>query len=196
MTTTLVLGANRGIGLALTKRFAARGDTVIACCRSPSPELETLGVRVEANVDSTSDENVAALAKRLSGTAIDVLVLNAGILRWHSLDDLDLEEVTEQLEVNAVGTLGVAKALLPNLGGGSMIGIVTSRMGSIGDNTSGGLYGYRMSKAALNAAGVSLAIDLKPRGIAVVILHPGFVRTEMTGASTSSPSKAPASSGT
>jgi NAD(P)-dependent dehydrogenase (short-subunit alcohol dehydrogenase family) len=128
----------------------------------------------------TDDAAVAELAGRLTDE-IDVLVNNAGILTSESLDNLDFDRIRRQLEINSLGPLRVTAALLPRLGRGSKVAIVTSRMGSIGDNTSGGRYGYRMSKAAVNAAGKSLAMDLKPRGIAVALLHPGFVRTDMTG---------------
>jgi NAD(P)-dependent dehydrogenase (short-subunit alcohol dehydrogenase family) len=180
MPIALVTGANRGIGLSLCHGYRARGFEVIGVCRRSSPELEALGARVEAGVDVTSDPDVASLASRVS-ESLDHLVLNAGILREDDLDDLDLAAVREQLEVNAVAPLRVARALLPRLRRGGKIALITSRMGSIGDNGSGGYYGYRMSKAALNAAGVSLAVDLRPRGIAVAILHPGYVRTGMTG---------------
>lgn len=181
MTTTLITGANRGIGLELARQAAQRGDSVIAVCRHSSAELDALGVRVESGIDITSDEAVARLATKLAGTRIDLLMCNAGILSHESLDDLDFERIRRQFEVNSLGPLRVTHALLDNLGEGSKVGIVTSRMGSIGDNTSGSGYGYRMSKAAMNAAGVSLAVDLAPRKIAVVLLHPGFVRTQMTG---------------
>jgi NAD(P)-dependent dehydrogenase (short-subunit alcohol dehydrogenase family) len=181
MATVLVTGANRGIGLALCRAFAARGDQVIAACRQGSPELDRLGTRVEAGVEVTSDQAVAALAKRLGSERLDVLVLSAGILRDDGLDDVSLDDVREQIEVNAVAPLRLARALAPNLGQGSKLALMTSRMGSIGDNSSGGYYGYRMSKAALNAAGMSLARDLRARGVAVAILHPGYVRTDMTG---------------
>src|SRR4029079_17985726 len=98
-----------------------------------------------------------------------------------SLDGVETDSIRIQLEVNALAPLLVTKALLPCMKSGAKVALITSRMGSIGDNTSGGYYGYRMSKAALNAAGMSLAHDLKPRGIAVVMLHPGAVRTGMTG---------------
>lgn len=181
MATVLVTGANRGIGLAFARHYAGRGDHVIAACRQSSPALDALGVRVQPGLDVTSDEDVANLAARLRDVRIDVLVLNAGILREDDLDSLDLGDVRAQLEVNALGPLRVAHALRGNLTRGAKIALLTSRMGSIADNSSGGYYGYRMSKAALNAAGVSLARDLAPLGIAVAILHPGFVRTEMTG---------------
>ena len=152
-----------------------------AVCRSSSRELDALGVRIEKGVDVTDGEAIAALAGRLRGTRIDLLIHNAGILRHEGLTDLDVASIREQFEVNALGPLRLTAALLGHLVDGARIGIVTSRMGSIGDNSSGGSYGYRMSKAALNAAGVSLARDLAGQGIAVAILHPGAVRTEMTG---------------
>jgi NAD(P)-dependent dehydrogenase (short-subunit alcohol dehydrogenase family) len=181
MATSLVTGANRGIGLALCSQLAARGGQVIAVCRRSSEQLDGLGVRIEAGVDVTDDASVAELARRLADTSIDLLIHNAGVLSVETLDALDLDAVRHQLEVNAIAPLRVTRALLPRLPDGAKIGIVTSRMGSIGDNGSGSYYGYRMSKAAVNAAGVSLARDLRGRGIAVVLLHPGMVRTDMTG---------------
>ena len=181
MTTYLVTGANRGIGYELCQQLKALGENVIAVCRSTSEQLNSLGVRVEAGTDLTSDESVADLAKRLQGTSIDVLVNNAGILQNNTLDDLDFDSIRQQFEVNSLGTLRVTHALLPNLSAGSKVAIITSRMGSIADNTSGSSYGYRMSKAALSMAGKSLSLDLKARQIAVAILHPGMVSTDMTG---------------
>jgi len=178
--TVLVVGANRGIGLELSRQLAARGDRVIAACRKATPELSALDVRVEEGVDVTSDEAVSALVRRLEGVSLDVLILNAGILRSETLDDLDLDSIREQFEVNALGPLRVAAAARGLLSEGSKIAIVTSRMGSIADNTSGSRYGYRMSKAAVNMAGRSLSVDLAPR-TSVVIVHPGWVRTDMTG---------------
>jgi NAD(P)-dependent dehydrogenase (short-subunit alcohol dehydrogenase family) len=180
--TALVIGANRGIGLALTRRLAERGREVIAACRQATPELQALGVRVESGVDVTSPQSVAALAARLEGVTLDELICNAGILRHDGLDDdPGLDDVRAQLEVNALGPLRVVKALRRRLRRGGKIALITSRMGSIGDNGSGGSYGYRMSKAALNAAGVSMARDLAGAGVSVAILHPGYVRTDMTG---------------
>jgi NAD(P)-dependent dehydrogenase (short-subunit alcohol dehydrogenase family) len=179
--TALVTGANRGIGLAMVRRLAGRGDRVIAVCRQPSNDLDRLGVRVESGIDVVSDDDVATLAGRLGGTRLDLLVLNAGILRPDDLEGLSLDDVHTQIEINAVAPLRVVKALRPYLHQGSKIAAITSRMGSMGDNGSGGYYGYRMSKAALNAMAVSLARDLRVAGIAVAILHPGYVRTDMTG---------------
>jgi NAD(P)-dependent dehydrogenase (short-subunit alcohol dehydrogenase family) len=183
MVTALVTGSNRGIGLELCRQLAERRDHVIAVCRSPSAELEALGVRVESGVDVADARAVDGLARRLEGTRIDLLVNNAGVLLKDRLDRLELDTVSRQIEVNAIGPLLVTARMIPLLGPGSKVALITSRMGSIADNTSGGMYGYRMSKAALNAAGVSLARDLAPRQIAVVMLHPGFVRTEMTDGS-------------
>lgn len=181
MPTALVTGANRGIGLELCRLLGERGHEVIAVCRRSSAELDGLGARVEAGVDVTDPESVQALASKLRDTPIDVLINNAGILAHERLGEIDYESVRRQLEVNAIGPLRVTEALLPSLREGAKVAIITSRMGSIGDNTSGGAYGYRMSKAAVNAAGKSLAEDLRDRGIPVIILHPGFVRTDMTG---------------
>lgn len=178
--TYLVTGTNRGIGLEYCRQLKDRGNNVIAVCRSPSTELEALGVRVETGVDLTSDEAVEDLVTRLDGEKIDILINNAGIVERISLDNLDFDSIRQQFEVNAIAPLRFTAALLPNLDRGSKIILMTSRMGSIDDNTSGGSYGYRMSKVALSMAGKSLAVDLKPKGIAVAILHPGLVQTRMT----------------
>ena len=179
MAVYLVTGTNRGIGYEYCRQLHQRGETVIAVCRTPSPELNDLGIRIEAGVDLTSDRAVADLVERLQGQEIDVLINNAGIVDRFTLEDLDAESIRTQFEVNALAPLCFTRALLDNLHSGSKIALMTSRMGSIADNTSGSSYGYRMSKVALCMAGKSLAIDLQPRGIAVAILHPGLVRTRM-----------------
>lgn len=184
MRTILITGANRGIGLAMTQQLIARGDGVVAACRTASPELAATGARVESGVDVTDARAVADLARRLHGVTLDWLVLNAGRLgaeRLGAIGDEATDSIRAQFEVNALAPLRCVDALLGHLHEGSKVALMTSRMGSIADNTSGGYYGYRMSKAALNAAGVSLARDLAPRGIAVFLLHPGHVRTAMTG---------------
>lgn len=180
MANYLITGSNRGLGLEYCKQLQAKGETVIAVCRQPSEALNALGVKVESGIDVTSDESVATLAQRLQGTTIDVLINNAGIIEANSLEDLDFESLERQFRVNAVAPLRVSKALLPLIPKGGKVILMTSRMGSIEDNTSGGYYGYRMSKTALSMAGKSLAEDLKPRRIAVGILHPGMVQTRMT----------------
>lgn len=181
MATYLITGANRGIGTEYCRQLKARGDTVIAACRSTSSDLDALGVRTITGVDITSDDAIAGLVEQLDGLPIDGLIHNAGILERTSLEDLDLESLRRQFEVNALGPLRLSRALLNQLPPGSKLILMTSRMGSIADNSSGGAYGYRMSKVALCMAGKSLAIDLKPRGIAVALLHPGLVSTRMTG---------------
>jgi NAD(P)-dependent dehydrogenase (short-subunit alcohol dehydrogenase family) len=181
MATALVTGANRGIGLSFVKLLKARGDHVIAACRHETPELGALGVEVASGVDVTSEKSLNLLAEKLKGRSLDLLLNNAGLLAVEGLDKLDFASIQRQMEVNAYGPLRVTHKLLPLLGRGSKVALMTSRMGSIADNGSGSYYGYRMSKAALNAAGKSLAVDLAARGVAVAILHPGYVKTEMTG---------------
>jgi len=180
MTTALVTGANRGIGLEFCRQLRARGDSVIAVCRNASKELDALDVQIIDNVDVTDVSSMATLANDLMGSQIDILICNAGIMLNESIGDMDFDSIREQFEVNALGTLHTVTALLPLLADPSRIALITSRMGSIGDNTSGGRYGYRMSKCALNMAGVSLSHDLKQRNISVAILHPGHVQTDMT----------------
>lgn len=179
--SVVIVGAGRGIGLELARQLAERGDRVIATCRRPSAELRALTVEVVDDVDVRSAESVAGLAGRVGERSIDVLVVVAAANERVDLPHLDTESIARQLDVNALGPLRVVAALLGRLRQGSKLVLVTSRMGSIGDNTSGGHYGYRMSKAALNMAGRSLALDLRARGVAVGLFHPGFVRTEMTG---------------
>ncbi|MBD2111712.1 MULTISPECIES: SDR family oxidoreductase [Cyanophyceae] len=181
MATYVITGANRGIGYEYCRQLQQRGDRVIAVCRQPSDELTTLGVQLETGIDLTDEAAVADLTQRLNGTAIDVLINNAGMAERVTLDNLDFDSIRRQFEVNAIAPLRLTSALLPYLGHGAKVAIMTSRMGSIADNTSGGSYGYRMSKVALSMAGKSLAHDLKPKGIAVAILHPGLVQTRMTG---------------
>lgn len=176
----LITGTNRGIGLEYCRQLKKQGNEVIAICRSPSEELQSLGVRVEENIDLTSPSAIDSLIQRLNGQKIDVLINNAGIAERNSLEHLDFDSIRRQFEANAIAPLRFTTALLPNLSNGSKVVLMTSRMGSIDDNTSGGSYGYRMSKVALSMAGKSLAHDLKPQGIAVGILHPGLVQTRMT----------------
>jgi len=181
VTTVLVTGANRGIGLELCRQFAKRGDQVIATCRKSTPELKATGAEVHEGIDVTDEASVHALAGELRGRRIDILVNSAGILTRESLDDLNADRIREQFEVNAIAPLRVTAALQDCLGRGSKVVILTSRMGSIADNTSGGYYGYRMSKAAVNIVARSLSHDLADRGVSVFVIHPGMVATAMTG---------------
>lgn len=184
MTKTVVItGANRGIGLALTKLYRSRGYEVYGTCRKPSEELQDSGAQVVDKVDVATDAGRERLKSALKDKHIDILINNAGILQTEALGAVaaNADNLRAQFETNAIAPLLVTECLLDNLGEGSKVAMITSRMGSMEDNTSGGHYGYRMSKAALNAASKSLSVDLKNRGIAVAILHPGFVSTEMVG---------------
>ena len=192
MARVLICGANRGIGLELCRQYSSRGDQVIATCRSMSDELAALDVQAVTDFDVVGSESIHALKQQmdLDGTRIDILVHNAGILTRESLDNMDFEAIERQFHVNTMGPLRMVHGLLDSLAEDAKIGLVSSRMGSMGDNGSGGGYGYRMSKAGLNAFAVSLARDLAERGIAVVVLHPGLVATRMTGGNGISPAQA------
>lgn len=175
----VITGANRGIGLELARHYAAEGCEVIGVCRQSSDELASVAAQVIDGVDVTTDAGIDKLKSGLAGKRISLLINNAGLLQDEQLGSIDFDSIRTQMEINAYAPLRVAEALAPLMGQGSKIANITSRMGSIADNDSGGRYGYRASKAALNAFGKSLAVDLKPRGIAVAQLHPGYVKTRM-----------------
>ncbi len=179
MKHIVITGANCGIGLDLARYYQVAGWKVTGVCRKSSDELESVAAQIIEGIDVTNKECVEQLATTLQGQRIDVLVNNAGVLLDDTLETLDFDALRLQMEVNAFAPLRIVEALLSNLQEGSKIANITSRMGSIADNGSGGHYGYRASKAAFNALGRSLAMDLKPRGIAVAQLHPGFVKTRM-----------------
>ncbi|MBW3041101.1 SDR family oxidoreductase [Prochlorococcus marinus] len=181
MSTYLITGANRGIGLELARQLRDRGEEVIATCRSTSSELNSLSIRVETGIDITSGESVIKLRKNLNDIKVDVLIQNAGIAEFNSLSNLDPQSIVHQFEVNALSPLCFVQSMISHLSHSAKIALISSRMGSIEDNSSGGSYGYRMSKVALCMAGKSLSVDLKSRDIAVAILHPGLVSTRMTG---------------
>lgn len=181
MSTALVIGASRGIGIELARQLAARGDTVIATCRGRDGALDALGVRVIDGVDVTDDAAVARLVDALRDTPPDIVIHNAGVLEGDHFESLSLESMRRQFEVNALGPLRTVRALAPILREGARVGLVSSRVGSIDDNGSGNNYGYRTSKAAVNMIGKNLSHDLAPRGVAIALLHPGLVATDMTG---------------
>ena len=192
MSTAVITGCNRGIGLELARQLAARGDDVIGVCRKPSEGLESLDIRVIDGIDVAQADDVEKLAGALGDTHIDILLNNAGVLRRDSFGSLDYDEMMLQFQVNTLGPLRVTEALRDNLSDGCKVIIVTSRVGSIEDNGSGGNWGYRASKTAVNMIGTNLMHELKPRGIAVALLHPGLVATDMTGGHGISPDAAAA----
>ncbi|MBN1379577.1 MAG: SDR family oxidoreductase [Gammaproteobacteria bacterium] len=177
--TVVVTGANRGIGLELCRQYTNVDANVFAVCRSRSDELDALQVKVIDGVDVTSSKAIDRLCKKLKNVSIDILINNAGVFLGETLEEMDFDAIALQFQVNAMGPLRVTQALLGRLNENAKVALITSRMGSVADNTSGGYYGYRMSKAALNAAGMSLARDLKSQGVALGIFHPGFVQTRM-----------------
>ncbi len=181
MATVLITGSNRGIGLQLCRQLHARGDEVIAACRKPSKSLREMNIEIIDGLDVAQQQDVDRLATMVGIRRIDTLINNAGILRLDSFPDIDEQQVIEQFRVNTLGPLKLTRALMSCLGTGSKVAIVSSRVGSIADNASGNNYGYRLSKVAANMLGANLAIDLKSDGIAVILLHPGLVATEMTG---------------
>jgi len=181
LSTYLITGANRGIGLEMVRQLKDRGEDVIATCRSTSAELNSLSVRVETGIDITSGDSVIQLREKLNDTKIDVLIQNAGIAEFNSLSNLDPQSIIDQFKVNALSPLCFVQTMITNLSKFAKIALISSRMGSIEDNSSGGSYGYRMSKVALCMAGKSLSLDLKSKDISVAILHPGLVSTRMTG---------------
>ncbi len=182
----VITGASGGIGLAFVKQYSLRGDKVFAICRKANAELAQLDVTIIDKMDITKAANISQIVQQLKGIHIDILINNAGLLNNESLDSLINDplsarnEINSQFQVNALAPLLLSSSLIAQMDSHSKIIFITSRMGSIEDNTSGGYYGYRMSKAALNAGAKSLAVDLEPRKIAVGIFHPGYVITKMT----------------
>ncbi len=182
MPTVLVVGADRGIARALSRQLHERGDTVIAACLVGNDELAAAGVRVEGGVDVTSQASVDALAARLTaaGVKLDAVFHVAGVLGLDELGSIDYDDIRRQLEINTIGPLRTIEAVRDLLHDGSKVGIVTSRVGSLADNSSGGMYAYRISKAAANMVALNLHHDLSKRGISVLALHPGMVATDLT----------------
>lgn len=191
MPTVFITGANRGLGLEFARQYAADGWEVLAACRDPERAGALRGAagpggRIEVpKLDVADDDQTRRLAGLLGGRPIDLVINNAGVGGGdrQRLSGIDFDAWLRTLAVNALGPLRVTQALLPNVraGRGRRIVAITSGMGSIANNTSGGSYAYRTSKAALNAAFKSLAIDLRDDGIAVAVLSPGWVRTDMGG---------------
>ena len=188
--TVLITGANRGLGLEFARQFAADGWHVIATCRQPNAAKALMAIKGDMRVralDTTDPAQVGALARALKSEAIDLLINNAGIYgpRKVAFGRVDKDSWREVLEVNVMGPLMVSEALADHVARSTRKTVVTltSMMGSIALNESGGSYIYRSSKAALNMVMKGLSVSLKPRGITVALIHPGWVRTDMGGAS-------------
>jgi NAD(P)-dependent dehydrogenase (short-subunit alcohol dehydrogenase family) len=180
MATAVIVGADRGIGAGLVDVYRQRGDDVVAVCLGDGDAWTGAGVRIVGRIDVTVTSAVERLADELGATPIDVLVHVAGVGALDRWQKFDFERMLEHYDLNALGPLRVVSTLADRLVKGGKVGIVTSRMGSIGDNGSGRMYSYRMSKAAANMLGVNLHHELKPKGVHVMLLHPGTVATEMT----------------
>ncbi|MEX2525864.1 MAG: SDR family oxidoreductase, partial [Gammaproteobacteria bacterium] len=185
-TTVLITGANRGIGLEFARQFTEKGYAVIGTARSPdeAEELRDLDARI-VELDVADSASVKAMAKALQGTKIDILINNAGISGHgaQSFRELDIDKLDWTFQVNSLGPMRVTQALHDNLlaGEGKKILHVSSIMGSIELNDRGGVYGYRMSKTALNMFNKSLSLELADKGFICVVLHPGWVQTDMGG---------------
>lgn len=185
MPSIFITGASRGLGLEFARQYAAAGWSVTAACRDPSKASDLAGLGVETvALDLADSESIRSAAESLRGRSFDVLLSNAGVYgegqQFGRLSEAEWERV---MLVNAIAPLKLTEAFLPHLLAGQkkLVVFLTSKMGSIADNSSGGAYIYRSSKAALNAAVKSLSIDLAPRGITTLLLHPGWVQTDMGG---------------
>jgi NAD(P)-dependent dehydrogenase (short-subunit alcohol dehydrogenase family) len=189
--TILITGANRGIGLELTEQFAEDGWQVLACCRNPAAagQLQALserGLAIESHaLDVTDYEQMATLANQLGNRPIDILLSNAGIYgsKGVGFGEVDAQEWRQVLEVNTIAPLMLVQAFVEQVAASQqkLVAVISSKVGSIADNSSGGSYVYRSSKTAVNQVVKSLSIDLADRDIAVISLHPGWVQTEMGG---------------
>ncbi|TCK26210.1 1-hydroxy-2-glutathionyl-2-methyl-3-butene dehydrogenase [Pseudonocardia endophytica] len=180
--TALVVGCDKGIAHEIALRLHGRGENVIAACMFDGDDLKQQGIAVEPGVDVTDDEAVVAMAGRLraAGTRLDWLLHVAGVLGTDELGSIDYDDVRRQFEINTIGPLRTVEAHRDLLGQGSKVGIVSSRVGSLGDNGSGKMYAYRVSKAGANMVGLNLHHDLSPQGVSVLMLHPGMVATDLT----------------
>ena len=185
----LITGANRGLGMEFTQQYAADGWNVLACCRHPQSALDLQALaKVNTNItiqplDVADFAQIDALALQLKDERIDVLINNAGVYPASSFGDTNYEAWAEGFKVNSMAPLKMAEAFVQHLTRSQLkkIATLSSKMGSLDDNTSGESYSYRSSKTAVNMVIKSLSIDLKPYGISVVTLHPGWVQTDMGG---------------
>jgi NAD(P)-dependent dehydrogenase (short-subunit alcohol dehydrogenase family) len=193
MPSVLITGANRGLGLEFARQYLVDGWQVYAACRDPASASELRQLTEDSGgrlrtlaIDVTDAGSVKAAAAELDGQAIDLLLNNSGIIGPHgqTIGNIDYDAWAEVLEVNTMGPMRVSEAFVDNVARSDrkLIVTLTSGMGSLADNTSGGSIAYRSSKAAVNMVMRSLAIDLTSRGISCVVVNPGWVQTEMGGA--------------
>ncbi|MEQ8954622.1 MAG: SDR family oxidoreductase [Gammaproteobacteria bacterium] len=191
MATVLITGTNRGIGLEFVRQYLARGDQVIATCRDPDGAAELLELQQEHTgltvlaLDVSQSQSIETFAQGLDGQAIDIFINNAGVYgpRDPKIGNFDGDTWAQVMQINAIAPFLLTQAVMVNLrkGTAKKIIYITSKMGSVGDNSGGGSYLYRASKAALNAAAKSVAIDLAGEGFRAAVLHPGWVLTDMGG---------------
>ena len=189
MNTVLITGANRGIGLEFTQQYATDGWRVLSCCRNPqsASALQSIAksnTNIEIlSLDVADFAQIDALALQLKNTSIDLLINNAGVYPSSSFGDVDYDAFAEGFKINSMAPLKMAEAFVQHITRGQLkkIATLSSKMGSVDDNTSGDSYSYRSSKTAVNMVMKSLSVDLKPYGISVVTLHPGWVQTDMGG---------------
>jgi NAD(P)-dependent dehydrogenase (short-subunit alcohol dehydrogenase family) len=189
MPTVFISGANRGLGLEFARQYSADGWQVIGGCRDPDKAAALAaiaGVEV-VRLDVADEASIASVAQALDGRKLDVLLNNAGIYgstvgdAEQRLETMDPAVWRAVLDTNVIAPFLLTRALLPNLEAGSIVGILSSELGSIANNSFGEIYGYRSSKAAVNMVGRSLSLDLRPKAIIVLLLHPGWAHTEMGG---------------
>jgi short-subunit dehydrogenase len=189
MDTVLVTGSNRGLGYEFVKQYSESGCNVLACCRDMDKardlkKLSENSTNIEVyQLDVGNFKDIIRLSKELQNKKIDILINNAGIYRSSNLGNLDRDEWIESFKINTIAPYQIIEAFLTQITNSDLKKVVsiTSKMGSIDDNTSGGSYIYRSSKTALNSMMQSLRHDLKSQGIATLTLHPGWVRTDMGG---------------
>ena len=184
MTNVLIIGASRGIGLEFANQFSKKGVNLYLTCRKSNPQITSYSTNNNAkiieNIDISKDE-VSELFKNneILPKKIDICVFNAGVLTRDNLENWSSDDIQWQFNCNSIGPLRAVRGLADRFSEGSQFFILSSRMGSISD-ASGGMYGYRMSKTAVNMVGKALSNDLKEKGVQVGILHPGYVKTDMT----------------
>ena len=189
MNTVLITGANRGIGLEFTQQYATDGWRVLACCRNPqsASALQSIAksnTNIEIlTLDVADFAQIDALALQLKNISIDLLINNAGVYPSSSFGDVNYDAFAEGFKINSMAPLKIAEAFVQHITRSQLkkIATLSSKMGSLDDNTSGDSYSYRCSKTAVNMVMKSLSVDLKPYGISVVTLHPGWVQTDMGG---------------